>query len=98
MKYEEILAKKISPSFADMIIHVILNSENVIFTPAFRFNLILADPDDNKLNFSNTVFYPNGIKNLCQFLRPPDIHSVPLTSTVPLTSSSSVPLTSNLLL
>jgi len=48
-EYEEILAKKISPSFADMIIHVILNSENVIFThPAFRFNLILADPDDNK--------------------------------------------------
>ena len=48
-EYEEILAKKISPAFADMIIQIILNSENVVFThPAFRFNLIAADPDDNK--------------------------------------------------
>ena len=48
-EYEEILAQKISPSFADKTIHVILNSENVVFThPAFRFNLISADPDDNK--------------------------------------------------
>ena len=48
-EYEEILAKKTSPRFADMIIHVILNSENVVFAhPAFRFNLITTDPDDNK--------------------------------------------------
>jgi len=48
-EYEEILARKISPAFADMIIHVILNSANVVFThPSFRFNLISADPDDNK--------------------------------------------------
>jgi len=48
-EYEEILARKISPTFADMIIHVILNSENVVFVhPAFRFNLITTDPDDNK--------------------------------------------------
>jgi len=48
-EYEEILAKKISPAFADMIIQVILNSENVAFIhPAFRFNLISTDPDDNK--------------------------------------------------
>ena len=48
-EYEEILAKKISPAFADMIIQIILNSENVVFThPAFRFNLIASDPDDNK--------------------------------------------------
>jgi len=48
-EYEEILAKRISPSFADMIIQIILNSENVVFAhPTFRFNLITADPDDNK--------------------------------------------------
>ena len=48
-EYEEILAKKISPSFADMVIQIILNSENVVFAhPTFRFNLITADPDDNK--------------------------------------------------
>jgi len=48
-EYEEILTNRISPAFADMIIHVILNSENVVFVyPAFRFNLIPADPDDNK--------------------------------------------------
>jgi putative PIN family toxin of toxin-antitoxin system len=48
-EYEEILAKKVSPSFAYMIMQIILNSENVVFAhPAFRFNLITADPDDNK--------------------------------------------------
>jgi len=48
-EYEEILAKKISPRFAYGIIQVILNSENVTFVhPAYRFNLITIDPDDNK--------------------------------------------------
>jgi putative PIN family toxin of toxin-antitoxin system len=48
-EYEEILARRISPKFADMIIHVILNSENIVYAhPTFRFNLINADPDDNK--------------------------------------------------
>jgi len=48
-EYEEILAKRISPSFADMMIQIILNSENVVFAhPRFRFNLITVDPDDNK--------------------------------------------------
>ena len=48
-EYEEILAKKTSPNFADMTLQVILNSENVIFThPTYRFNLIATDPDDNK--------------------------------------------------
>jgi len=48
-EYEEILAEKISPAFADTITHVILNSENVVLVhPAFRFNLISIDPDDNK--------------------------------------------------
>ena len=48
-EYEEILTKKVSPSFADMISQIILNSENVVFVhPTFRFKLITADPDDNK--------------------------------------------------
>ena len=48
-EYEEILAKKTSPTFADMIIQIILNSENVVFAhPAFRFHLITVDSDDNK--------------------------------------------------
>ena len=48
-EYEEVLAKQTSPAFADMVIRTILGSKNVIFTyPAFRFNLITADPDDNK--------------------------------------------------
>ena len=57
-EYEEILAQKISPIFADTIIHVILNSENVVFVhPAFRFNLITTDPDDNK--FVDCAIAPN---------------------------------------
>jgi len=48
-EYEEILARKSSPNFADMIVHIILNSENVNFiNPYYRFGLIPADPDDNK--------------------------------------------------
>ena len=48
-EYEEILARKASPAFAEMIIHIILNSENVIFVnPYYRFGLITIDPDDNK--------------------------------------------------
>ena len=48
-EYEEILARKTAPAFAEMIIHIILNSENVVFvSPYYRFNLIIADYDDNK--------------------------------------------------
>jgi len=48
-EYEEVLAKKTSPIFADMIIQIILNSENVVFAhPTFRFGLITTDYDDNK--------------------------------------------------
>jgi putative PIN family toxin of toxin-antitoxin system len=48
-EYEEILARKTSPTFSEMIIHIILNSENVVFVnPHFRFDLITADIDDNK--------------------------------------------------
>jgi putative PIN family toxin of toxin-antitoxin system len=48
-EYEEIITRKTSPSFAEMIVHIILNSENVAFVnPYYRFGLIIADPDDNK--------------------------------------------------
>ena len=48
-EYEEIIARKTSQAFAEMIIHIILNSENVVFVnPYYRFGLIIADPDDNK--------------------------------------------------
>ena len=48
-EYEEILARKTAPSFAEMIVHIILNSENVVFVnPYYKFRLITADPDDNK--------------------------------------------------
>lgn len=48
-EYEEILARKTSLNFAEMIIHILLNSENIVFVnPHYRFGLITADPDDNK--------------------------------------------------
>jgi len=48
-EYEEILARKTSHAFSEMIIHIILNSENVVFAnPFYRFGLITTDPDDNK--------------------------------------------------
>jgi len=57
-EYEEVLAKKTSPMFADMIIQIILNSENVVFAyPTFRFHLITIDPDDNK--FVNCAIVTN---------------------------------------
>ena len=48
-EYEEILAQKTSPLFAEMIVHVILNSSNTVrANPYFHFRLITIDPDDNK--------------------------------------------------
>lgn len=48
-EYEEILERKTSHDFAILAINVILNCPNTIFvTPFFHFNLIAADPDDNK--------------------------------------------------
>ena len=48
-EYEEIIARKTSPEFAEKLIFIILNRDNTIFVnPTFRFNLIIADPDDNK--------------------------------------------------
>jgi putative PIN family toxin of toxin-antitoxin system len=48
-EYEEIFAEKTSPSFAKDFVRAILLRPNTIFvSPQFRFNLIVADPDDNK--------------------------------------------------
>ena len=48
-EYDEILTRKTSANFAEKVIHIILNSENVVFVnPPYRFGLIFADPDDNK--------------------------------------------------
>ena len=50
MEYREILEQQYhSPEFAEMVLNVITNAENVeLISPAFRFGLIDADPDDNK--------------------------------------------------
>jgi predicted nucleic acid-binding protein len=40
-EYEEILARKSSPNFADMIVHIILNSENVNFVNPYYNRLML---------------------------------------------------------
>ena len=49
-EYMEILADKVSVSFAANIVGAILRSPFVKrFDPQFRFNLIETDPDDNKV-------------------------------------------------
>ena len=48
-EYEEILSVKTSPYFADIIIKTLLNRTNLVrVNPTWHFNLITADPDDNK--------------------------------------------------
>lgn len=48
-EYEEILELRINSSFAKIIIEKILNNPNsLLITPYFSYNLIQADPDDNK--------------------------------------------------
>ena len=48
-EYEDILELRISSSFAKIIIEKILNSPHtLLITPYFSYNLIQADPDDNK--------------------------------------------------
>lgn len=48
-EYEEIISEKTSPLFANNIIKTILNKNNTQrVVPTWRFNLIQADPDDNK--------------------------------------------------
>ena len=48
-EYMEILTEKVNASFAANIVGAILRSPFVLrFDPQFHFNLIEADPDDNK--------------------------------------------------
>jgi len=48
-EYEEILELKTSHDFAVLALNVIINAPSTVFiTPFFHFNLIEADPDDNK--------------------------------------------------
>ncbi len=48
MEYREVLGRFYTNEFAEMVINVITNAENVEFIePAYKFNLI-ADKDDNK--------------------------------------------------
>ena len=48
-EYQEILGQQITPSVAENVVLLILNSKNVqLVDPHFRLGLITADPDDNK--------------------------------------------------
>ncbi len=48
-EYMEILEQKTNEWFAEVIVNAIVNNENTIrVSPSFFFNLIQADPDDNK--------------------------------------------------
>ena len=48
-EYEEILSRFFNPQFAQTVINAILESKHVVkVSPNYRFNLITADPDDNK--------------------------------------------------
>ena len=48
-EYAEILERKTSSKFAELAINVIVNSPYTVFvTPFYKFNVIAADPDDNK--------------------------------------------------
>ena len=49
LEYEEILSEKTSSFFADIIIKTLINRTNLVrVSPTWHFNLISADPDDNK--------------------------------------------------
>ena len=48
-EYEEQIADFYSPHTADLVVNILLNASNVILAePFIRWNLITADPDDNK--------------------------------------------------
>lgn len=67
-EYEEILERKTNHRFATLAINVILNNPHTIFvTPYFHFNLIKADPDDNK-------FVDCAISGNAQFIVTEDRH------------------------
>ena len=48
-EYEEIIAQKITPTLAKNVVDLIVKSPNVVqVNTYFHWNLITADPDDNK--------------------------------------------------
>ena len=48
-EYAEILNRLAGETTADLVLNAIIECRNVMFfTPYYRFNLISADPDDNK--------------------------------------------------
>ena len=57
-EYEEIIALKTTPSIAKHVVELILKSKNVLLIHTyFHWNLITADPDDNK--FVDCAFAAN---------------------------------------
>lgn len=48
-EYVEILQRETTENFSSIMLEVILNNPNTLFINVFyKFNLIIADPDDNK--------------------------------------------------
>jgi len=48
-EYEELLLRFYSPPFTSLIVEMLIKSPNIIQTiPYYKWNLISADPDDNK--------------------------------------------------
>ena len=48
-EYEEVIARKTTPTVAENVLNTILESENVMrIAPYFHLHLITADPDDDK--------------------------------------------------
>ncbi|MEO6288025.1 MAG: putative toxin-antitoxin system toxin component, PIN family [Dyadobacter sp.] len=51
LEYDEILASTYSSKTAQFILHQLAVAPNVVFSePAFKWNLVLNDPDDNKFS------------------------------------------------
>lgn len=51
MEYDEIITQTYSQKTAQFILHQLAVAPNVIFSePAFKWNLVLNDPDDNKFS------------------------------------------------
>jgi len=49
VEYEEILQRLTDENTAQLVIGLIINNPNTqLFTPYYKFNLIVSDPDDNK--------------------------------------------------
>ena len=49
LEYEEVIARKTTPQIAANVLRVIIESPHTLsITPHYRWNLVKADPDDNK--------------------------------------------------